>query len=134
MGIKKIYLTWDDVNKLLDKLYKQVRGNVTVVTGIPRGGTILAILFSHRFDIEYTRWPSNHYPEMLIIDDIADSGVTLEKWKREFNVPKFGTLHYKNISKVKPDYFAEEIDENYGWIVYPWEKENSKSIQDYLEN
>ena len=71
---------------------------------------------------------------MLIIDDIADSGVTLEKWKREFNVPKFGTLHYKNISKVKPDYFAEEIDENYGWIVYPWEKENSKSIQDYLDN
>lgn len=134
MGVKKIYLTWDDVNKLLDNLYKQVRGNVTVVTGIPRGGTILAILFSHRFDIEYSRWASNHYPEMLVIDDIADSGVTLEKWKKEFNVPKFGTLHYKNISKVKPDYFAEEIDENYGWIVYPWEKENSKSIQDYLDN
>lgn len=134
MGVKKIYLTWDDVNKLLDNLYKQVRGNVTVVTGIPRGGTILAILFSHRFDIEYSRWASNHYPEMLVIDDIADSGVTLEKWKKEFNVPKFGTLHYKNISKVKPDYFAEEIDENYGWLVYPWEKENSKSIQDYLDN
>lgn len=134
MGIKKIYLTWDDVNMLLDKLYEQVRGNISVVTGIPRGGTILAILFSHRFDIEYSRWASNHYPEMLIIDDIADSGVTLEEWKKEFTVPKFGTLHYKNISKIKPDYFAEEIDENYGWIVYPWEKENSKSIQDYLDN
>ena len=77
--IKKVYLTWEDVNLLLDNLYQQVKGNVNLVTGIPRGGTLLAILFSHRFNIEYTRWPSNHYPEMLILDDIADSGNTLQQ-------------------------------------------------------
>ena len=134
MGIKKIYLSWKDVNDLLDKLYEQVKGEVSVVTGIPRGGTVLAILFSHRFDIEYSRWPSNHYPEMLILDDIADSGKTLEEWKKDFPVPKFGTLHYKNISTVKPDYFSKEIDEDFGWIVYPWERKDSNTIQDYLEN
>ncbi len=134
MGVKRVYYDWDDINKLLDNLYDQVKGKVSSVTGIPRGGSILAILFSHRFDIEYTRWPSNHYPEMLIIDDIADSGVTLEEWKKEFNVPKFATLHYKTISKIKPDFYVKEIDENYGWIVYPWEKETAKSIQDYLDN
>jgi hypoxanthine phosphoribosyltransferase len=134
MGVRKVYYNWNDINKLLDKLYDQVKGKVSLVTGIPRGGTILAILFSHRFDIPYTKYPSNHYPEMLIIDDIADSGVTLEEWKQEFTVPKFATLHYKTISKVKPDFYVKEIDENYGWVVYPWEKENSKSIQDYLEN
>lgn len=130
--VEKVYYDWDDINKLLDKLYDQVEGKVSLVTGIPRGGTILAILFSHRFNIEYTRWPSNHHPEMLIIDDIADSGVTIEEWKKEFNVPKFATLHYKTISKVKPDFYVKEIDENYGWIVYPWENNNSETIQDYL--
>tara|TARA_B100000035_G_C20729434_1_gene434838 strand:- start:42 stop:449 length:408 start_codon:yes stop_codon:yes gene_type:complete len=132
--IKKVYLTWEDVNLLLDNLYQQVKGNVNLVTGIPRGGTLLAILFSHRFNIEYTRWPSNHYPEMLILDDIADSGNTLQQWQEEFHVPKYGTLHFKNISIVEPDYFAKEIKEDYGWIVYPWENKNSKTIQNYLDN
>mgnify|MGYP003640345691 FL=1 len=134
MGVKKVYYDWNDINKLLDKLYDQVKGKVSLVTGIPRGGTILAILFSHRFDIPYTKHPSNHYPEMLIIDDIADSGITLEEWKQEFNVPKFATLHYKTISKVKPDFHVKEIEEDYGWIVYPWEKVNSNTVQDYLDN
>ena len=48
--------------------------------------------------------------------------------------PKFGTLHYKTSSIAKPEYFAEEIPEDFGWIVYPWEKEDSKPIQDYLDN
>ena len=43
--INKVYLTWEDVNLLLDNLYQQVKGNVNLVTGIPRGGTLLAILF-----------------------------------------------------------------------------------------
>ena len=132
--VKKVYLTWDDINRLLDLLYDQTKGQVSLVTGVPRGGTLLAIMFSHRFNVEYTRWPSNHYPDMLIIDDIADSGVTLQEWKKDFHVPKYGTLHYKNISKVKPDFYSKEVDEDYGWIVYPWEQRNAKTIQNYLEN
>ena len=56
--VKKVYLTWDDVNRLLDLLYDQVKGRVDLVTGIPRGGTLLAIMFSHRFNVEYSRWAS----------------------------------------------------------------------------
>ena len=108
--VKKVYLTWDDVNRLLDLLYDQVKGGVDLVTGIPRGGTLLAIMFSHRFKVEYSRWASNHYPRMLILDDIADSGNTIAQWEEDFHIPMYGTLHYKESSIVKPDYFANGGD------------------------
>ena len=40
----------------------------------------------------------------------------------------------KNLEKLKPDYFAKTIGDDYGWIVYPWEQRNAKTIQNYLEN
>lgn len=134
MGIKKIYLTWDDVYELLDNIHEQVKDKVGFVTGIPRGGTILAILYSHRFNVTYLEHTSNHYPDLLIIDDIADSGKTFENLRKEVHNGITGALHYKEISSFKPDVFAKEISKNYGWIVYPWEKKDSKTIQNYLEN
>ena len=134
MEPKKIYITWDEVNELLDKVYDECKGDISLVTGVPRGGTILAILFSHRFDIQYTPYMSNHYPNMLILDDIADSGKTFKDLEEDFPKPKYGALHYKNTSVFEPDYYAKEIDKDFGWIVYPWEKKDSNTIQNYLEN
>lgn len=134
MGVKRVYYSWEDVYKLLDNIHAQTKGEIDMVTGIPRGGTILAVLYSHRFDIPYFEYKSDHYPRLLIIDDIADSGDTILKWREEMSNPKFATLHYKTSSKAKPEYFAKEIPDDYGWIVYPWEKEDSKTIQDYLDN
>lgn len=133
MGVKKVYYDWDDVNLLLDNIYEQCKGEIDYVTGVPRGGTILAILYSHRFDIPYMERSSNHYPRLLILDDIADSGKTIFNLRDEMFNPKFATLHYKTTSIAKPEYFAKEIPDDYGWIVYPWEKEDSKPIQDYLD-
>lgn len=129
---EKVFLTWSDVYDLLDRLHEQTKGEIRYVTGVPRGGTILAVLYSHRFDVPYMEFKSNHYPDMLILDDIADTGDTLQELKDEFYASKYGTLHYKVSSVFKPDYYAIEIPENYGWIVYPWERVDSVSIQDYL--
>jgi len=132
--VKKVFLSWDDVYSLLDVIYAQVKGKVEYVTGIPRGGTIIAILFSHRFNIQYMNNPSPHYPSLLVLDDIADSGKTLSEIKNKYPNLIYGVLHYKDISTFKPDYYGEMISENYGWIVYPWENVESKTIQDYLDN
>jgi hypoxanthine phosphoribosyltransferase len=134
MGVKKVYYDWDDVNLLLDNIYEQCKGELGYVTGIPRGGTILAILYSHRFGVEYVHNFEKHPPGLLIIDDIADSGKTIFNLRDEMFNPRFATLHYKTTSIAKPEYFAKEIPDDYGWIVYPWEKEDSKPIQDYLDN
>jgi len=133
MGVKKVFLTWDDVFNLLDIIHEQCKEEISYVAGVPRGGTILAILYSHRFDVPYMKYISNHYPHMLILDDIADSGKTFTDMQRDFPTPKYGALHYKESSSFTPDYYSQRIPDDFGWVVYPWEKENSKPIQDYLD-
>ena len=73
--------------------------------------------------------PLNIYPienkKVLILDDVADSGPTLKKALTlvKTHQPQMITtaaLHYKPRSRVKPDIFARQID-NDVWIVYPWE-------------
>lgn len=132
MSIQKVFLTWDDVNALLDKIHEQTNGSIKYVTGIPRGGLLLAILYSHRFNIPYFEFKSNHYSDLLIIDDISDTGDTFLDLRQEIKNPKTAALHYKASSKFKPDFYGEEISDDYGWIVYPWEREDSETIQDYL--
>ena len=130
--IKKVFISWEEVFSLLDKIHEQTKGKIDYVTGVPRGGTLLAILYSHRFNVKYMERPSNHYPKLLILDDIADSGKTFEDLKKEFPNPKYAALQYKEVSSFEPDYYGEKIDSDYGWIVYPWEKKDSETIQDYL--
>ena len=132
--MKKVFITWEEVNLLLDQLYEKCKDDIRYVTGVPRGGTLLAIMFSHRFNIPYMEFKSNHYPDMLILDDIADSGHTLSELREEFSTPKLGALHYKESSSFEPDFYSVKINKDYGWIVYPWEKEDSNTIQDYLDN
>lgn len=61
---------------------------------------------------------------LLIIDDMVDSGKTLDYvyalFKRTFTnaVIKTATLFYKTSSKIKPDYYVQETED---WIVFPWE-------------
>jgi len=134
MGVKKIYLTYDDVDSLLDKIYEQVEDEgFKQVTGIPRGGTILAILYSHKYGIKYTHNIVNE-SDLLVLDDIADSGATLKKESELYPDVTFATLHYKAESVYEPEYYAKYIIAEYGWVVYPWEQSNSNPIQDYLEN
>ena len=132
--MKKTYITWGQVNKLLDKIHEQASSEVKYVSGIPRGGLILAVLYSHRFGVQFMEYPSNHYPQLLILDDIADSGKTLKEWKERLHVPMYGTLHYKRSSCIEPDFYGKKMIKEDRWIVYPWEKKDSNTIQNYLEN
>ena len=135
MGVRKIHLSWDDVDALLTVVWNQVsEKGFKYVAGIPRGGLIPAILFSHKYGLEFLEYPSNHYNDLLIFDDIADTGGTLEKWVPNFPNPSFATLHTKTGATTKPRYTGITIPDDYGWIVYPWEKKDSKTIQDYLDN
>ena len=132
---KKVFLKWEDVDNLLTTIYNQIKDeNFQYVAGIPRGGLIPAILFSHKFGLEYMHTPSNHYNNLLIFDDISDSGKTLEKWIPNFPNPTFATLHTKASATKKPHITGLDIPDDFGWIVYPWEEKDSKSIQDYLDN
>ena len=60
--------------------------------------------------------------KVLIIDDIWDSGRTMEavlEYLGKENVTT-ATLYWKEKALNKPNYYAETAREN-EWIVFPWE-------------
>jgi len=125
----KIYLCWDDINILVDILINKIRHdqpNIDSVHGIPRGGLIPAVLISHKLGLPYVNAVG---PNTLVIDDICDSGVTLEKAPGVWTA----VLHYKpHTSSFQPSMWAN-IHEGDEWVIYPWETKDSKPIQDYLK-
>jgi hypoxanthine phosphoribosyltransferase len=124
----KIYLSWDDIETLVDNLCKQITEKtrtVTSVTGLQRGGLIPAVMISHKLNIPYVY---SIHPTTLVIDDICDTGETLNFILG--GVPT-AVLHYKPTANHKPTFYAQEVGDE--WIVYPWERKDSEAIQDYLK-
>ena len=90
-------------------------------------------MMSHKLGIPLIGRLQGYYGKtFLIVDDIADTGATLEKFKAEvFSDADMATIHYHKQSSVVPDYHVEEKGDR--WIVYPWEQDDSLEIQDYLK-
>tara|TARA_Y100001972_G_scaffold18851_1_gene21588 strand:+ start:528 stop:824 length:297 start_codon:yes stop_codon:yes gene_type:complete len=68
------------------------------------------------------------YSNILIVDDINDSGATLwevanQCYGREIQKPTFATLLSKNSSEFDISIAGEHInkDKDDEWIVFPWE-------------
>ena len=121
--MKKIKLTWDDVENYVDEVVNIYSGNdIPGVYGFPRGGLIIAVMLSHRLNIPLLISPVE---KCIIVDDICDSGETLiHYWKNSssLNKPRYHitTMMYKYGAIVTPEYFWGKKEDN--WIVFPWEK------------
>ena len=102
IGCQEIAISVD--KKLIKNIY-----------GIPRGGLVLAVYLSHLLNIPIVDRPTGK--ETLIVDDIADTGTTLNDFK-DYTI---ATLYYHKQSKVKPDIWIYEKKDN--WILFPWENE-----------
>ncbi len=98
--------------------------NIDSVMGLPRGGLIPAVLISHELGLPYVLHPGKN---TLVVDDINDTGHTLSKAPGAY----WAVLHNKPTSKFKDCIYAKEVGDQ--WIVYPWEREDSEAIPDYLK-
>jgi hypoxanthine phosphoribosyltransferase len=98
-------------------------------------------MLSHKLNIPLIVEENQITQNTLIVDDICDSGETFlsmldehQKGYEPEDAPKFACLHYKyDTSDFSPDFFGVEIRDFEGWIVYPWEREDADTIQDYLK-
>ena len=125
--VEKRYLTWDQVDGLVDELATQVKSeftNIDSIYGIPRGGLIPAVMLSHKLGIPYS---DKITLKSLIVDDICDSGVTLKAWEGYTTAV---LLHKPHTSCVVPTIYGSTHNSD-AWIIYPWERDDSKTIQDY---
>jgi len=122
----KLYLSWNDIERDVETLVKRILlSNIPVNTvhGLKRGGYIPAVMISHQLKMPYSEVVLK---DTLVIDDICDSGETLDKAPGLYHA----VLHYKpHTSIFTPNLFAREIGDE--WLVYPWERSDSKTIQDY---
>lgn len=163
--MKKIYHTWQDVECQTQEILRQLHADAwrpDYVVGLTRGGLVPANLISQYLEVpmqtlkvslrdgdenacESNLWMAEDAYEgkqILIVDDINDSGTTLnwikedwpsgcfpkdKRWKDVWgNNVRVAVLvdNEASKSKLKISYSAVDLNkaEEDSWIVFPWEE------------
>lgn len=64
-----------------------------------------------------------HAGQILIVDDMADSGSTLFHFLQKFSRAHTAVLVWKEVSSIEPTFFGhKDTDGHRWWYVWPWEK------------
>lgn len=132
---EKVFMSWGWVDHQIEVIANSIedKNEFVAVTGVPRGGLIPAVMLSHKLGLKYIPYQqavSKRRP-VLVVDDISDSGLTLTGVGNKGFIT--ATLCVRYNTQYTPDYYGEEITDD-RWIVFPWEDNDSKTIQGYLDN
>ena len=142
--------TWIQIYEMLSSLAAKIRGDnfsPDIIVGVCRGGwppaKIISSLLGNvnlaKVTVEFYSGvaKSNKEPvltqpisipvtgmSVLIIDDVADTGKTLNLVKKHLSKKRassvrIATIYLKPWSTVTPNYYKKETDH---WIVFPWER------------
>ena len=109
------YFTWSEFDKSVEYIADKCKIlEFSGIYGVPRGGLCLAVALSHKLNINLISEPSKN---SLIVDDIYETGITLNTFK-DIEGAKFFVL----FSKMEPRWWNTVfISEKSEWIVFPWE-------------
>ena len=168
---EKLILSWDEYNKTVEKLAVMIHDSgykPTLLVGIMRGGAPMIDLLSRVFKLKcaylavesysgegtedqqgelvFSREMSSTIQEMkgniLLCDDLSDTGVTLNKsidWLKKYpplqkNIKaiKTAVLWKKKYSTFDPDYCAQKLNSN-PWIVQPFEHYEEVRVEDLVK-
>ena len=130
----------DSLNKIIEQI-ENSNWSPEVIFSINRGGCIPGIYLSHRLslkhkvidiqfrdsnrppDFKMVKQKIKKFENILLVDDINDSGKTLKTIYDLINAyPKNiynATLIYNQESSIKTDFYGKIIK---NWYVFPWEE------------
>ena len=137
---KKEHYYWADIEKITDDLSKKILElyvRPIYICGIPRGGLIPAVLLSHKTGIPYQQistvgtYVKANFSHVLFVDDICDSGNTLEKIKKTYNECRILTLLTKESASIQPDIYWRTTECE--WAIFPWESHGALEKRDNTE-
>ncbi len=141
-------VTWNTIYNILLALTRIIKRNqvtLDIIVGVSRGGLLPARIISDLLDIPQLtsiriefyaeiNQPSQkpvitqpvplslHGKHVLVVDDITDSGKSLQLAKIEFEKTAIKTytlsLYHKPWSCLTPDFYFKETTR---WIIFPWE-------------
>jgi hypoxanthine phosphoribosyltransferase len=152
---KHLWVSWDDYNLAIEKLCLLVHDSgwkFDQVLCLARGGVRPGDVFSRIFDVPLAILSTSSYREesgtrrgdldigkyismtrgalggrVLLVDDLVDSGVTLERVQSHLqeHFPavtevKSAVIWCKECSTVRPDFYLEYLEHN-PWIHQPFE-------------
>lgn len=145
-----LVLSWRDVEKYCNKIVEEVKKSEVVydtVLCISRGGLIPGAMISYILgavnvvsvsvqtrdgeEDTYNKPFIPYYANVLVVDDINDSGKTLELVKELLNdsdvkeegdgIIEYCSLVKKEQSKFKKGIYGYNTD-SLAWVVFPWDK------------
>jgi len=149
--MKKVYLSWDDTVKAITEISDVIKKSKflpDMILSVGRGGMIPARLLSDLLKVSDvcmleakmytgigtrnlqpklgTLTASVYKKKVLIVDDIVDSGLTLDAvmtmvHNQKADQIKSATIVIKDHVKRLPSYFHQTAKED-EWVVFPWEK------------
>ena len=109
------YFSWKDFDKSVEHIADKCKFlELTGIYGVPRGGLCLAVALSHKLKINLISEPAKN---SLIVDDVYETGITLNTYK-----DVEGAMFFVLFSKSNPTWWNSVfISEKKQWIVFPWE-------------
>lgn len=123
--INKYKMSWDEFERACDNLYRKIDwGKYDCIYSIPKNGLYIAERLATLSGTEIIYNPkllNDKRLKILIVDDLIDSGKTLEKYKGYDKA----VLFVKNNNESKANYYVEKIDK---WIQFPFEKEDDMEM------
>lgn len=156
---KNLWVSWDAYHLAIERLVGLVHRSgweFDQVLALARGGLRPGDVFSRVFKVPMAILSTSSYREeagtqrgdltiarhitlpsgalsgrVLLVDDLVDSGITLDKVQRHLqeNFPdvtevRSAVIWYKACSIIRPDYFLEYVEHN-PWIHQPFEEYDS---------
>jgi hypoxanthine phosphoribosyltransferase len=130
-------VSWKEVTGGLENIIRwAARGPaIKAVYGIPRGGTILAVMFSHMLDGLEVVFDPHAYENgsgegLLILDDIAETGFMMRRAAEALSESCRATL-FKRATADADCYSAFIMHGgNNQWLVFPWENRD-RAVEEY---
>ncbi|NEQ96940.1 MAG: phosphoribosyltransferase [Cyanothece sp. SIO2G6] len=160
-----LYVSWSEYHQKIEQLAAIVHSSdwkFNQIVCIAKGGLRIGDIFARIFDqplaimstasyggagnrvrgsIVFSRdlsmTTTNLGSHILLVDDLADSGVTLKRtadWLNHYHgfyidEVRTAVLWYKDCSVIKPDYYVDYLADN-PWIHQPFEKYEEMSPSD----
>tara|TARA_S200000501_G_C20848808_1_gene754825 strand:+ start:2064 stop:2510 length:447 start_codon:yes stop_codon:yes gene_type:complete len=143
--MKKKYLSQESVENYIHIIYSNIvesKWKPDIILSINRGGCIPGVYLSHYNSVAhkvldfkdidnttidlYKRILGDH-KNILVVDDINDTGETLSTISKYFNeyFPKikYAVIIENKKSEFNVDFYGTQIDKSIdsSWIVFPWE-------------
>jgi len=146
---KGFHVSWDQIHRDARALAWRLDGKGPMngawkaVVGITRGGLVPAMIVARELDIRVVDTISvksySHQSQMdavvtkapqeglmtdgtgiLIVDDLVDTGKTLELVRRLYPMAHFATVYAKPSGKPMVDSYITEVSQD-TWIFFPWD-------------